>query len=294
MNKLIFFGVFVLVLAAVVQADVVWHDPWLNWDFINQLPPNIIVDDLDIWVDNPNWNPQQWWANPFPNMTVMNNAGDIDGDGDMDTRIRYWGGGAIPSNGTAHGGLYMLGSGMVLDAYWTSGGQKVGPSTPVTYERTRIVGDPAVFMELSFGAGFFLDPENAGREAGWTNIRTFVNIPADVLDLADLNSSLDLSTLAAYEVTPRAGGADGPVILPTDVFLMNNPGPDSFFDVFLADIDPEFANSGYEALLVAQVVATGSAPIPTGMFWNLNPQSPEPATVMLIALGSLMIRKRRQ
>jgi hypothetical protein len=284
------------------QGTVVWHDPWLNWDFINQT--NQAVDDLDIWVDNPNWAvpPQNWWAAPFPNMTVTNNAGDRDGDGDQDTQIRYWdqtGGTTIPIGATAHGGLYMIGSGRVLDAYWTSNGAQVGPSTPVTYERTRIVGDPAVFMELNIAPGFFSDPDNTDREAGWTEIRTFVNIPAEFLGLADLNTSLDLDNtqfpdqtwLTDYEVTPRLGGPDGTIITPDTIIL--NPD-DRVTDIFLADIPPEFSTPDYEALLVATVVATGSGPIPTGEFWNLNPQSPEPTTVFLLGLGTMAILRRRR
>lgn len=286
----------VVCLTPTARANVVWHDPWLNWDFINQLPTPPQVDDLDIWVDNPNWTvpATNWWAQPFNTMTPTNNAGDIDNDGDQDTRIRF-SGAVIPSGATAHGGLYMPGSGKVLDAYWTSNGVKVGPSTPVTYERTRVVGDPDLFMELNIAPGFFSDPDNVGKEAGWRNIRCFVNLPADSLGLADINSSLDLdnfllsdgSLLGDHEVTPII---DGVAYTGGDI-LMND---DSIKDVFLASIPPEKSNENFEALLFAEVIATGSAPIPTGAFWNLNPQSPEPATLLLLALGSSVVLRKRK
>ena len=83
----------VAVLASTAQAIVVWHDPQLNWDFINANPGN--VDDLDIWVDNPTYNPGAfpigWWAAPFTNMNVVNNAADHDLDGDLDTLLHYTG-----------------------------------------------------------------------------------------------------------------------------------------------------------------------------------------------------------
>jgi len=299
MGKRQFLGILCVgvVLAAVsgsASGNVIWHDPYLNWDFINQT--GVMVNDLDIIVDNPNFSPNlndpsQVWSVPFPTVALTNL--DYDGDGDQDTRVRY--SGANVNAGTnAHGGLYMSGSGLVLDAYWTLNGAKVGPSTPVTYERTRVVGDPAIYMELSMGQGFFTDPANSGREAGWTNIRTFVNLPATLLNLPDIGSSLNLSTLSQYEVFPRLGGPTGNVIQPSDIIYAPIGDPLAFADIYLSNIDPEFSNSNYEALLVATVVATGSPPIPTGAFWNLNPQSPEPATLLLLALGGLAAVRRRR
>lgn len=273
----------VVIFASTAQAEVIWHDPWLNWDFINV--NGIAVNDLDIWVDNPNWNPgANWWAAPFTTMTVTNNI-VWPVDGNLHTMISYTGA-WIPSMGTGHGGLYMIGSGRVLDAYWTLGGAKIGLSTAITYERTRIENDPELHMELSIAPGFFED--HYGHEAGWTNIRTFANIPADMLGLADLNKNLNLANLAAYQVTPRR--LDGSEILPTDRIWMNNP--DSFFDVFLAQLLPHQVSPNYEALLVADVLMA-SDPVALGTFWNLNPQSPEPATLGLLLLGGLALFRRR-
>ena len=174
----------------------------------------------------------------------------------------------------------------------------MGQSTAITYEQTRVEGDPDIYMELSIAPGFYED-RPVGAQAGWTNIRTFVGIPSTVLNLANINSSLDLSTLSAYEVTPKAGGPAGSDILTSDTIWRTSV--DSFFDVFLANIPPEESNPNFEALLVADVVMQenpgepGEPPVPLGTFWNINPQSPEPATLFLLALGgaAVMLRKRK-
>jgi hypothetical protein len=268
----------------------VWHDPWLNWDFINMT--GVAVNDLEIVVDNPNFNPSsndptQVNMGPWTQFAIRHDK-DYDGDGDLDT-IMTWSGAVIPPGIIAHGGLYMNGSGLVLDAYWTLNGAKVGASTAITYERTKIIFDPEVHMELMIAPGWY--KEHSSGEAGWTHIRTFVNIPADLLNLEDLNRTLDLDSLSAYEVFPRVGGPTGAPIGYGDTIY---GVPDSFFDVFLAQIDPKYAGPGYEALLHAEVVTVESPPVPIGEFWNLNPQSPEPATLSLLALGALAIISRRR
>jgi hypothetical protein len=266
----------------------VWHDPWLNWDFINMT--GVAVNDLEIVVDSPNFNPNpldptQVNMGPWTQFAISHDT-DYDGDLSPET-IMTWSGAVIPAGMIAHGGLYMKGSGMVLDAYWTVDGLKVGASTAITYERTRVVNDPEIYMELSIAPGWYKD--HSGGEAGWTHIRTFVNIPADLLNLEDLNRTLDLDSLAAYEVFPQR--PDGTIIAYEDTIY---GVPDSFFDVFLAQIPQDFAGPGYEALLHAVVVASESPPVPIGEFWNLNPQSPEPATLSLLALGALAIISRRR
>ena len=271
----------------------VWHDPWLNWDFINMT--GVAVNDLEIVVDDPNFNP-----NPLDPTKVnmgpwtqfaIDHTRDYDHNGDKDTIMTWSGTPQVPvwilPGLIAHGGLYMKGSGMVLDAYWTLNGVKQGLSTAITYEQTRVVYDPEVYMELRIAPGWYKD--HSGGEAGWTHIRTFVNIPAELLDLEDLNRGLILDTLAAYEVFPKR--PDGTTIAYGDTIY---GVPDSFFDVFLAQIPQEKAGPGYEALLHAEVVAAASPPVVIGEFWNLNPQSPEPATLSLLALGALAIISRRR
>ena len=303
-------GALLFLAVPVARGVVVWHDPYLNWHLNNYTCQ--VVNDLSIIVDNPNGlfnpnllDPGQVWAAPFLN--VQRFDGDFDGDGDSDTKIRYSGANVPcflvdPVNGWAHGGLFMSGSGRVLDAYWTVDGVKVGASIPVTYELTEIRGDPEVHMHLEITPGFFEDPEYHGYEVGWTEMRTFVNLPEDLLGLEDLNPDLDLSTLAAYEVFPEYGqpglpGTTGVQILPGDVNYDDFPA-ESFFDVFLDVIPPEFSSPDYEALLVATVVGPDPDPlnenIVYGQFWNLNPQSPEPATMLLLGVGGAALLRRRR
>lgn len=314
-----FAGALVFMATPAVQGgSIVWHDPYLNWDLVNWTGNNL-VDDLAIIVDNPNGNfnpnpanPGQLWSVPFTRVRIdpvcgANPAGgpkDYDGDGDLDTMVKYdqpAGGIPIMHGQMAHGGIYMLGSGAVIDAYWTVQCNQVGSSIPVTYEQTEIRADPEVHMHLQINKGY--REEFPSLEIGWTEIRTFVNLPADLLDLPNINKDLDLSTLAAYEVTPEIGqpglpGTTGTPILLGDTILQPIP-PDSFFDVYLDVIPPENATPEFESLLVATVVGQNPANpnenIIFGQFWNLNPQSPEPGTLMLLAAGAgFLLRRRRR
>jgi hypothetical protein len=275
-------GFSALVAAPAARGDVLWHDPWLNWDFQNI--SGQLANDFEIIVDSPTFNPagQVLLGAPFPSFGVSN--GDFDGDGDQDTKLT-WSGAAVNPGQVAHIGAYMSGSGLVQDAYWTQNGVKVGPSLAITYEMTEIRGDPEVHMHLNIAPGFFED--TPGGTAGWQNIRTFINVPADLLGLEDINDTLDLSALAAYEVTP----IDASTGLPITGSVMRTD--DSPFDVFLGNIDAVHASPDFEALLYAEVF-DGARQGVIGQFWNLNPQSPEPATLVLLAVGGMFVIKRRR
>lgn len=302
------FLAFLCATPALAQFRSIYHDPWLNWDFWNFA--GVAANDLDIVVKNSNYNPgANWWAAPFDTMTLIKNA-DGDKDGILDTIVRYSFSATSPIQwinprvmppqppDSAHGGLYTAGSGGVLTAYWTVDGNQVGPALAITNEVTEIrtTNSGEIHMQLSIAPGYFKD-KPTGTEAGWTNIRVFRNIPADRLGLADLHSGLDLEQLHAegFEVTPMygqpgiPGSTQNPILLSDQNYVT---GPDSFFDVYLDTVGDEFLNRDYRSLLVATVLNQGT---PVGMFWNLNPQSPEPATLSLLALGGLaLIRRRRK
>jgi hypothetical protein len=282
----------------------IYHDPWLNWDFWNFSGKQ--ANDLDIWVEEAFYNPGvNWWSNPFTTLTVTNNV-DYDGDTDGDTLLRFSGAWVNPPvdpnnpqpGEVAHGGIYTKGSGPVLTAYWTNGGVPQGNALAISYEQTEIrpTDSGEIHMQLIVAPGFYED-HPTGEKAGWTEIRTFRNIPADTLGLEDLNRDLDLSTLAAYAVTPYYGqpgvpGSSGIAILPGAQIMRGVA--DSFFDVYLDTVEEEFLGPEYESLLVATVL--DNQMVPVGMFWNLNPQSPEPATLALMGLGAVatVVRRRRR
>lgn len=286
---------------AVGQQTVIAHDAWLNVDFINKTGQ--VVNDFEVVVASPTFNPPQWFAAPFNVMAVTNGA--------TSTTIRFSGTNIQPdTNGVpgdegdlAHVGMLMKDSGRILNAYWTLDGNPVpvvpnGPtSIAISYEITevRTGSDPAIHFKLWMPSQYYAD-RPSGAEAGWTGIRTFRNIPASLLDLADLNRDLftNFPGLDAYEVDPYYGIAGYPgkgaaPIALTDENLMT--GPDSFFDVYVDTVMPEYAGPEYESLLVATVLNQGQ---PIGMFWNLNPQCPEPATLLLLVLGGLAMMRRRK
>ena len=284
-------------LSATAQPISIFHDPWLNWDFFNNTGSS--VNDLDIIVATPNWTPPEVLLGmPFP--TMMPCYGDNNGDGVPDTLLR-WCGADVGPGMIAHVGAYMLGSGPILDAYWTQDGVKVGSSLPITYELTEIFDpdpfvpdDNEIHMLLQMSPGYFADPGNAGIAVGWDNIRTFANIPSDVLGLPDLNEGLDLTSLALYEVDAREGGPGGDIISGPILPGIDFPA-ESFFDVYFdVPVPDDFVGPGYESLLVADIIMDdGMGGYTTvGMFWNLNPQCPEPGTMMLVALGALAVLYR--
>lgn len=281
----------VLLIVGSATAQSIFHDPWLNWDFINLTGQN--TDDFEIIVESGTFNPnplavppEVLMGMPYQNFVVTH--GDFDADLDADTKLSWFNplGGPILPNQIMHVGGDMRNSGPILDAYWTFGGAKVGNSIAISYELTEIrpTNSGEIHMQLNIAPGFYEDQPS--ESAGWTGIRTFVNIPAHVLGLADLNDGLDLSTLAAYEVFPQYGqpgvpGSTGVTIQPTDEIMMNI---DSFFDVYLDTVPGEFLGPNYESLLYAEVLNAGT---PIGQFWNLNPQSPEPATWVMLVCGAL-------
>jgi hypothetical protein len=283
--------------AAVAQQPViVLHDPWLNWDFINNTGQ--MVNDFHIIVESPDWTPPEVFYSVYPSFNVVH--GDNNGDGIPDTMLT-WADAAIMPGMPTHVGAYMLGSGRVLDAYWTLDGARVASALPITYELTEIYDpDPTVLdnseihMLLQFAPGYYADPGNAGEAVGWTNIRTFASIPANMLGLADLNEGLDLGLLLPFEVAAREGGPAGDLIS-SDRIIWGDGFGESFFDVYFDIPVPDgMLGPQFESLLVADIV-NGQGDV-IARFWNLNPQCPEPGTYALIAagVGALLLRFRRK
>ena len=292
---------FVGIASVTSPAWGVYHDPWLNWDFWNFT--GNVANDFHIVVESGTFSPDPLKGEvligvPFPNFSVSHVY--YDNNGDLDT-ILAWSGANVPTplnplvplpGEVAHIGAYMKDSGKILAAYWTSNGVQQGLPLAISYELTEIrpMSSPAeVHMQLQMPKSFF--DSHPSEYAGWTNIRTFINIPATELNLADLNRTLNLDTLVAehggMEVTPREGGPLGAPI--TGPIMVN---AESFFDVYLGTIEEEYQGPQYESLLVATALDPS---VPIGMFWNLNPQSPEPATLALLGLGAVatLIRRRR-
>jgi len=307
MNRLLFVCVaaaLIPALSSTAGAQSIFHDPWLNWDFWNFNAQT--ANNFEIVVESGTFNPDPLKGEvligaPFPNFSVTHP--DYNNDGNLDTILKWSGANVAPPvnpanpqpGEVAHIGAYMKDSGKILAAYWTLNNNPLGLPLAISYELTEIrpMNSPAeVHMQLQMPKSFF--DSHPSEEAGWTNIRTFMNIPASMLDLEDLNrEDLNAAALqalhdAGYEVTPREGGPNGDPI--TGPVMMN---VESFFDVYLGTIDEAHQGPQYESLLVATALDPG---VPIGMFWNLNPQSPEPATLALVGLGvaGLLARRRRK
>lgn len=267
----------------------IFHDPFLNWDFINFT--GVDTNDFEIVVAKPNWTPSQVYTGFFPDFTTRPDAGS-------GGTVLSWSGNLVAPGQIAHVGAAMMGSGSIVDAYWTKDGEKVGPSLAIVYERTQVFPFPdrseAIAMNLQVASTF-------QGTAGLQNIRTFSDLPADFLGLDDLTRDLDLNqpALQQRETIPTelvsldlVGGS--PVIVtlplqPVSVLPPANFTVDSFFDVF---VDVTF-NVGptFESLLTADVVVFNPSLDrwePIGRFWNLNPQSPEPSGFALLCVGMIV------
>jgi hypothetical protein len=276
-------GVVLVIVSATAkgQSQSIFHDPWLNWDFINLTGQ--VANDFEIIVESGTFSPNQVLLGmPFPAFGVTH--ADYDGDGNNET-LMTWSGANVAANQIAHIGAYIQGSGKILGAQWTLNGQPIGLPLAISYELTEIrpTNSAEIHMQLKMPQSFF--DSHPEEQAGWVGIRTFRNIPASLLDLGDLNRSLDLTTLAAYEVTPKDGVTHLPI---TGPILMST---DSFFDVYLDTVSGEFLGPQYESLLYAEVLNAGA---PIGMFWNLNPQSPEPGSLLMLAFGGLILMRRKR
>ena len=260
---------FLLAIPLVGRAAVdIFHDPFLNWDFVNFT--GVEANNFEIIVDAPNWTPNGVYTGFFPNFSKSPVNGGLD-------TLLSWKGRNVPPATIAHVGLGMQGSGRILDAYWTKDGNRIpGGSLAIVYERTRVRRDPIpgttgtadITMVLQATRG-----PDVTEPVMLTNIQTFMDLPAPLLGLDDLNADLDqqVGRLSNYRTSPNPD-------------VVQNLPIDSFFDVFVGttqNIGPE-----WESLLIADVVV-GTQKI--GMFWNLNPQCPEPTSLLgLLALGGLL------
>jgi hypothetical protein len=259
---------------------VVRHDANLNWDVV--VPSNVVANDFEIILERGDWVPPNVYVGGlgFPQYQVT--YGDfVPSDPGLETKVRWFGREFAPGSVT-HVGANLYGSGRLLEAYFTRDGAPVGDRIGLIYELTRVtipIGFdlPTLAMELTSNPAFV----NAGLGTmELRNIRTFANMPASLLDLADLNPTLNLGGLSGYEV---------PALPPTLGITAS-----SFFDVFL-DVTP-LLGPDYEALLVAEMwrLPVVGQPIRVGQFYNLNAQCPEPSVSLgLLGASVLLLRRSR-
>lgn len=286
-------GVCLLVAPPPVSAQTsLFHDPFLNWDFINRAggPAN----DFEIVVGAPAWMPPEVYTGFFPNFETRV-------DPESGGTILSWSGTSVQPGEIAHVGAAMMGSGRILDAYWTNDGVKVGQSIAITYETTQVFrlpnGPDAIAMNLQTAPAF-------EGTAGLLNIRTWSDLPEDLLGLGDLTSALDpqlsdppfvdLETIPVELVSLQLVSGDPFIetlsLEPISPLPGGSSPPDSFFDVFVGlstNTNPDF-----ESLLTAEVVEFNPGTQQwdvIGRFWNINPQSPEPSTLVLLALGGAAV-----
>jgi hypothetical protein len=267
--------------------DIVLHPANLNWDLFNTT--NHPINDFELIFEQPDWFPPNVYTGVLGFPSYTRSTGDfVPAHPGLETKLRFHGRTFQP-NDLLHVGAFLEGAGRLLDAYFTftdgnGVSRKVGNSVATPWEITRVVRpvSPALpRLEMRFQApdGFLLD--EPGSTLRLENFRSFVDLPASLLDLPDLNPSLNLASLAAYERT-----AINP-IAPVELTLVS-----SFFDVFLTtDFIP---GPEHEALLTADIVRLTSAgqPVPVGRVWSLNYQCPEPAAALSL-LATLPLLRRR-
>ena len=280
-------AVIVLVTATVsAQPIIIDHEPWLNWELFTPVD----ATDVHLVVDNPDFQPREVFEDAqrswrfdgvisTGNDAILSWVADDPNAGDAGSPV--------------HIGADMTGAGRIIGAYWTYWGQTVAP-IPIVWELTRIIdpdplnpaNDVEVWMRLQTGEQY----APTGQEVRLRNIRTYLDIPADVLGLADLNAGLDETRITA-EWGGRAGMAY------PDVSDLLPSAPDSFFDVFVGVTLPEKSSPEFESLLVADIMVSEAGGVNAqtfGWFWNLNPQCPEPGSMALLALGGLVALRRRR
>ena len=292
MRKLILTSLCLVLATSMVNGQIVEHDPWLNWDFLNRTGETAF--DFTMIFEAGDFEPSEQVGDPFPNFAVTH--ADYDGDTDTDTKVKWSGGNGVIDGGDmifgddvgglgepdfAHIGLNMIGFEKLLDAYWTNlAGDKIGNSIAAPEEITQIIpgGSAEVKMKLQFPKAFY---DDGGTGAGLLNIQTWRDMPAALVDLEDINIDLDLSTLTDYVVTPTPDEIDLGVY-----------HTDDYFYVSLGITDDQYIGPEYESLLFAEIQNAGQI---IGRFWNINPQSPEPATLVLLGLGAaaVLLRKRK-
>ena len=260
------------------------HYPILNWDLYN---PPLGANDLHIVVEEDNFVPDHTYNDPNIPGWQYDGANPNPGGG---TVLSWSTTSPMPLPSTVHVGANLNGSGRVTDAYWTQNGIPI-MVIPIVWELTWVdqwdpvfPNDPgAIWMRLQTTA----EAASLGT-VQLANIRTYADIPAGVLRLEDLNNNLDEQRLVEENSTVLVGTSlDGPVTLPNQ---SADFAVDSFFDVF---VELSFnTNPDFQSLLVADVLVNN---LPVGRFWNLNYQSPEPTSMVLLALGGLaLIRRRRK
>lgn len=252
---------------SLAQLPPVYHPAVSNWDLYNLTGQP--VNDFDVIVASPDFEPS-WTYNPGGTNQII--RGDFNGDMIVETKIHY----VFPTVAVGelkHIGLRLPADVGMQDAYWTFNGVRVG-SQGIPYERTKVTrsavgGSGEVVMQ-------FQAPQLFAGNLTLSNIRAFRDLPAGLITGDQLNSSLILDSLAAFEVTPTFNPV---AALPTT----------GFFEVSLGNT--LFTGPEYESLLHATILSDN---VVIGEVWTLNAQCPEPAFCSLIAAAAVIPAFRRR